>query len=95
MRIARIQPPVGYRVPRSDLISSAYDAGRTRAYRQDIFEDEFANRIGVRKAFGVSSGKAALTIILTALNTLTKRRKVIVPAYTCYSLPSSIVKAGL
>ena len=95
MRIARIQPPVGYGVPTSDLISSVYDAGRTPAYRQNIFETEFANRLGVRKAFGVSSGKAALTIILTALNALTGRRKVIVPAYTCYSLPSSIVKAGL
>jgi dTDP-4-amino-4,6-dideoxygalactose transaminase len=50
---------------------------------------------GVSTALGVSSGKAALTVILKALGTLSPRRKVIIPAYTCYSVPSAIVKAGL
>jgi dTDP-4-amino-4,6-dideoxygalactose transaminase len=49
----------------------------------------------VHKAFALSSGKAALTLTLLALEKLTKRKKVIIPAYTCYSVPSSIVKAGL
>jgi dTDP-4-amino-4,6-dideoxygalactose transaminase len=49
----------------------------------------------VRTALAVSSGKAALTLALLALARLSPRRKVIIPAYTCYSVPSSIVKARL
>ena len=49
----------------------------------------------VRRAVGVSSGKAALMVILQALHRLSGRTKVIIPAYTCYSVPSAIVKAGL
>ncbi|HSL03981.1 MAG TPA: DegT/DnrJ/EryC1/StrS family aminotransferase, partial [Nitrospiraceae bacterium] len=43
----------------------------------------------------VSSGKAALTVILKALAASSGRRRVIVPAYTCFSVPSAIVRAGL
>jgi dTDP-4-amino-4,6-dideoxygalactose transaminase len=49
----------------------------------------------VRAAFLVSSGKAALTVILKALAGVSRRRRVIIPAYTCFSVPSAIVKAGL
>ena len=52
-------------------------------------------RFGVSDAFAVSSGKAALAITLRALHGISGRRKVILPAYTCYSVPSAIVKAGL
>ena len=52
-------------------------------------------QFNVRRAIGVSSGKAALTVILQALHRLSGRTKVIIPAYTCYSVPSAIVKAGL
>ena len=45
--------------------------------------------------FFVSSGKAALTLILNALKTLNQRQEALIPAYTCFSVPSAIVKAGL
>lgn len=54
-----------------------------------------AAHFGVANAFAVASGKAALTMTLRALHALTGRTKVILPAYTCYSVPSAIVKAGL
>jgi len=95
MNIGRMQPPVGYRFPIADLVRGAYSVRRTRAYGKDVFEKEFAEHLGVRNVFAVSSGKAALTLILLALKALTGRTKVILPAYTCYSLPSAIVKAGL
>lgn len=44
--------------------------------------------------FLLSSGKAALTTILRGLAVGSSRRKVIIPAYTCYSVPSAIVRAG-
>lgn len=56
---------------------------------------ELKVKFSAREAFLVSSGKAALTVILKALAASSERRRVIVPAYTCFSVPSAIVKAGL
>jgi dTDP-4-amino-4,6-dideoxygalactose transaminase len=49
----------------------------------------------MKHLFWVTSGKAALTLILLGLKRLSSRRRVVIPAYTCFSVPSSIVKAGL
>jgi perosamine synthetase len=58
-------------------------------------QQELAEALGVEHVFLVSSGRAALTLILRALHRLSRRRRVIVPAYTCFSVPAAIVKAGL
>lgn len=58
-------------------------------------EKEIKEHFDVRHVFLVSSGKAALTLILSALHRLSSRRVVVVPAYTCFSVPSAVVKAGL
>ena len=50
---------------------------------------------GVNHVFLVSSGKAALVVILTALKKIRNRKYVVIPAYTCYSVPSAVLKAGL
>jgi perosamine synthetase len=57
--------------------------------------EEFKEYFGVKHLFWVTSGKAALTLILLGLTRLSSRRKVVIPAYTCFSVPSSVVKAGL
>lgn len=95
MRIRRTLPPVGYRVPLGDLLSSAVRAGIARGHRESVFEPGIARHFGMKHARAVSSGKTALTLILLALRRLSRRTKVVIPAYTCYSLPSAIVKAGL
>jgi len=95
MKIRRTLPPVGYRVPLGDLMSSAVRAGLARGHRESVFEPGLARHFGMKHARAVSSGKTALTLILLALRKLSRRTKVIIPAYTCYSLPSAIVKAGL
>lgn len=59
------------------------------------FEGEIKEYFGMRYVFTVSSGKAALALILRALKTLSPKREVIIPAYTCFSVPSAVVKAGL
>ena len=56
---------------------------------------ELKGTFSAREVFLVSSGKAALTVILKALAASSGRRRVIVPAYTCFSVPSAIVRAGL
>jgi dTDP-4-amino-4,6-dideoxygalactose transaminase len=58
-------------------------------------EAELREHFGVRHVFLVSSGKAALTLILLGLKGLSSRDEVIIPAYTCYSVPSSVLKSGL
>jgi len=55
----------------------------------------FKEYFGTDHVFSVSSGKAALYLILIALMHLRNRAKVIIPAYTCYSVPSAVLKAGL
>jgi perosamine synthetase len=50
----------------------------------------------VEHVFGVSSGRAALWLILKSLQRLRPERDVVaVPAYTCFSVPASVVRAGL
>jgi perosamine synthetase len=50
----------------------------------------------VRYCLPVSTGRAGLTVLLQAMSRLSPdRREVLVPAYTCFSVPASVVKAGL
>lgn len=57
--------------------------------------EEFAAYLGLPHVFPVSSGKAALYLALKALQQCAPGTEVVVPAYTCFSVPSAIVKAGL
>jgi hypothetical protein len=60
------------------------------------FEDELKENFRVRHCHLVSSGKAALVVILRALKDISPERdEVLVPAYSCYSVPSAVVRAGL
>ena len=56
---------------------------------------EIKEYFGKEHVFLVSSGKAALFLILSGLKRLTGKKKVILPAYTCFSVPSSVRMAGL
>ncbi len=64
--------------------------------RADVdLEGEIAGFFGVRHVFAVSSGRAALLLILRALRSLSDRREVIVPAYTCFAVVAAVRAAGL
>lgn len=55
-----------------------------------------AERLGVRRLFAVSSGRAGLAMALRALRKLKPDRDVVaVPAYTCFSVAASVANAGL
>lgn len=58
-------------------------------------EREIKEYFGKKHVFLVSSGKAALFLILSSLKRLTGKKKVIIPAYTCFSVPSAVRMAGL
>ena len=55
------------------------------------------SRFGVRHCSLTSTGRAGMTVLLTALRTLAHRDRdeVVLPSYTCFSVAASIVKAGL
>ena len=53
---------------------------------------------GLEHAWPISSGRAAMTVILQAMRAARgdpSFNEVIVPAYTCYSVPAAIERAGL
>jgi len=64
-----------------------------RALRR--FEDELRSTFAVRHVFPLSSGTAALTVALRALASISDRTDVILPAYTCFTVPAAVVLAGL
>lgn len=95
MRIARTLPPAAAPVHLEDLLGALRGLfpGRDTLRR---LEDEIREYFHVPHVFLVSSGKAALALILKGLASLSKERtEVVIPAYTCFSVPSAVVKAGL
>lgn len=92
----RFVPPAGTPIGITDVLHSV---GHILA-RADVlqrFKSAVRERAGVRYCDFVSTGRAALTLALLALKTLDggRRNEVVIPSYTCFSVPSSIVKAGL
>lgn len=95
IRIGRTVPPAAAPLHLKDIFSGVAGifSGRKTVGR---FENEVKRAYCVRHCFAVSSGKAALVLILQALQELTPEKdEVLIPAYTCYSVPSAIVRAGL
>lgn len=58
-------------------------------------EQEIRQAFGVTDVFLLSSGTAALTLTLLALKSLSPRNEVVIPAYTCFSVPAAVLRAGL
>ncbi len=59
------------------------------------FEAVFARWLPARYVYVVSSGRAALYLILKVLRELSKRTELVIPAYTCPIVPLVIARAGL
>jgi len=94
MRIQRTLAPTAAPLAVHDLLHGL--AGIFLGEKQLMkLEGEIQDYFRVKHVFLVSSGKAALTLILVALKSLSSRQHVVIPAYTCFSVPSAIVKAGL
>jgi dTDP-4-amino-4,6-dideoxygalactose transaminase len=54
-----------------------------------------SNWFGETPYYLVSMGSAALTLSLKSLRDDSERKEVVIPAYTCPSVISSVIKAGL
>ncbi|MGH9425633.1 MAG: DegT/DnrJ/EryC1/StrS family aminotransferase, partial [Terriglobia bacterium] len=87
----RLVPPAGAPVPPHAVLSATFRLGDDGRDLTGLLRDQ----LKVRHVFAVSSGRAALTIILQALKRVSGRREVVIPAYTCFSVPSAVARAGL
>ena len=95
MHIGRTLPPAASPIYPRDILSGI-KRGFSGKKELNRFESELKEYFGVKHCFLVSSGKAALTLILQALKDMhPERNEVLIPAFTCYSVPSAIVRAGL
>jgi perosamine synthetase len=94
MRIGRTLPPAAAPLEWRDLVQALRElpggAGAVAAR-----EAEMRREFGVDHVFLVSSGSAALALSLLALKALSCKRDVVLPAYTCYSVPAAVLEAGL
>ena len=66
--------------------------------RDDLLAARLRELAGLPHAWPTSSGRAAMTVILKAMRASANdsaRDEVIIPAYTCYSVPAAIERAGL
>ena len=85
----RLVAPAGAPLPAWSVLPSLFQSGGGG------LAELFAARLGVQNPFFVSSGRAALAILFKALRRGSSRREVVIPAYTCFSVPSAVARAGL
>lgn len=95
MRIGRTLPPAAAPLHPGDLVSGL--RGMLRGEREaERLRQEMKAYFNKKHCFLVSSGRAALTLILLSLKEAhPDRDQVLMPAFACYSVPSAIVRAGL
>src|SRR5438128_7129737 len=94
MKIGRTLPPAAAPLCGADLWHGVSGIlSPERALR--ALEKEIRRHFAASDVFLVSSGTAALTLALMALKSLSPKTEVVIPAYTCFSVPAAILQAGL
>ncbi|MDH4064592.1 MAG: DegT/DnrJ/EryC1/StrS family aminotransferase, partial [Acidobacteriota bacterium] len=87
----RYLAPAGAPIDVGDLVrwSLAPFSRHTAAAR---LEQALRERFGVRHVFLTSTGRAGLALLLRAMRRLgpASRDEVVLPSYTCYSVPASV-----
>ncbi len=94
MKVQRTLPPSAAPINWRDLVHGLLSLLRPQTTMRRL-EAEFREYFGVKHVWFVSSGKSALSLILQALHSLSGRQKVVTPGYTCFSVPSAVVRARL
>src|SRR3989441_11014367 len=92
MRIGRRVPPAAAPLCWKDLwhgVSGIFSPERSLR----ALEAEIRRHFAVSHVFLVSSGTAALTLTLMALKSLSPKTEVVIPAYTCFSVPAAILRS--
>ena len=94
MRIGRTLPPAAAPLRCRDLCHGVLGMLSPEESIRAL-EESVRKYFGSRHVFLVSSGKAALTMTLMGLKAASSRTEVVIPAYTCYSMPAAVISAGL
>lgn len=94
MNLRRTLAPTAAPLGAMDLFWAA-TAGLGSTRTRARLEKELKEYLAADQVFLLSSGKAALTVLLEAMAMLRPARKVAIPAYTCFSVPAAVVRAGL
>jgi perosamine synthetase len=86
-------PPAGNKIPSLAIL---------RSFKRRLSKSHETESLSLRRFLGdahilhLSSGRAALWVILKAISALqAERKRVIIPAYTCPAVASAVLKAGL
>ena len=87
-------PPAGSKIYFRDILK-AIKGSLTNPHGMEDFQEALKSYFGVKHCLLINSGRAALTAILMALKQKDERDEVIIPSYTCFSVPAAIVRAGL
>lgn len=90
-------PPAGTPIKLSELAAWLFDSITLKDRREELAES-IRNKYGVRHCFMMSSGRAAMAILLKILKDSCadeNRNEVVLPSYTCYSVPAAADIAGL
>lgn len=94
MRIRRTLPPAAAPLDLGSLWGGVRGLG-AHDPRGEV-KRQLGAYFGVRHVVLLSSGTAALAVILRALASLSPGRdEVLIPAFTCFSVPSAVVREGL
>ncbi len=95
IRIGRTQPPAASPIPFKDMLRALPPSFQKNGCEAQVVR-ELKQEYDQHFCLLVSSGKAALVLILQALRRLHPTKdEVLIPAFTCYSVPAAIKKAGL
>jgi len=81
-------PPVAADIPRREVIA-AWRSSKPL----EVCLREIGDYLGIRHLFPVNSGRTALYLMMKA--TLEPGSKVIVPGYTCFTVPAAVIMAGM
>ncbi|MBT2988528.1 MAG: DegT/DnrJ/EryC1/StrS family aminotransferase [Candidatus Thiodiazotropha sp. (ex Ctena orbiculata)] len=88
--------PAGTRIKFRHLTEWVYTIFKSGSC--SMLSELIKSRFGISHCYLLSSGRAAFYLLLESIKELgadKSRNIVIVPSYTCYSVPASIIKAGL
>jgi perosamine synthetase len=94
MKAKRMIAPTGVTVKMRDISAGIKQVWRGEAV-QEQYKKEICSYLNVSHASFVNSGRTALTIVLKLFKELSECEEVLIPAYTCFSVPSAVARAGL
>jgi perosamine synthetase len=95
MRVGKTIPPAAAPLSPLDILNGLL-GGMDSKERTAALQRSICNKFETKHCFLLSSGKAAITLVLEVLAEMSPdRNHVIIPAFDCYSVPSAIFRAGL